>query len=117
MPKPCMKFPPLQRHRQDPSHTGEPKQYLERQKECNRGDPSSSRPQPAAQQERSHSILYRAYQQDPEHVEEWKKVIYPKIRKLAAEEGANILFEDEAGLRTDHHAGTTWGLSGTPRSW
>ncbi len=50
-------------------------------------------------------------------MEEWKKVIYPKIRKLAAEEGANILFEDEAGLRTDHHAGTTWGLSGTPRSW
>lgn len=52
--------------------------------------------------------LYRAYQRDPERVEEWKKVIYPKIRKLAAEEGASIFFEDEAGLRTDHHAGTTW---------
>jgi transposase len=56
--------------------------------------------------------LYRAYQRDPERVEEWKKAIYPKIRKLAAEEGASIFFEDEAGLRTDHHAGTTWGPVG-----
>jgi transposase len=52
--------------------------------------------------------LYRAYQRDPQRVEEWKKVIYPKIRRLAADEGASIFFEDEAGLRTDHHAGTTW---------
>jgi transposase len=52
--------------------------------------------------------LYRAYQQDPERVAEWKKSIYPKIRKLAAEEGASIFFEDEASVRTDHHAGTTW---------
>lgn len=56
--------------------------------------------------------LYRAYQQDPERVEEWKKVVYPKIRRLAAEEGASIFFEDEAGVRTDHHAGTTWGPVG-----
>ena len=52
--------------------------------------------------------LYRAYQQDPERVEEWKKSAYPKIRKLAAEEGASIFFADEASIRTDHHAGTTW---------
>ena len=52
--------------------------------------------------------LYRAYQQNPELVEEWKKVIYPKIRKLAAEEDASIFFADEASVRTDHHAGTTW---------
>ena len=51
--------------------------------------------------------LYRAYQRDPERVAEWKKSVYPKIRKLAAEEGASI-FEDEASVRTDHHAGTTW---------
>ena len=56
--------------------------------------------------------LYRAYQRNPELVEEWKKVIYPKIRRLAAEEGASIFFEDEAGLRTDHHSGTTWGAVG-----
>jgi transposase len=56
--------------------------------------------------------LYRAYQQDPERVAEWKKSIYPKIRKLAAEEGASIFFEDEAGVRTYHHAGTTWAPAG-----
>ena len=41
-------------------------------------------------------------------MEEWKKVIYPKIRALASEEEASIFFEDEAGIRTDHHSGTTW---------
>ena len=52
--------------------------------------------------------LYRAYQQNPGLVEAWKKDVYPKIRKLAAAEGASIFFEDEASVRTDHHAGTTW---------
>jgi len=56
--------------------------------------------------------LYRAYQQDPERVEEWKKSAYPRIRKLAAEEGASIFFADEASIRTDHHAGTTWAPAG-----
>ena len=37
-----------------------------------------------------------------------ERVIYPRIRQLAAEEGASIFFEDEASVRTDHHAGTTW---------
>jgi transposase len=52
--------------------------------------------------------LYRAYQQNPGLAEEWKKVIYPRIRRLAAEEDASIFFEDEASVRTGHHAGTTW---------
>jgi len=52
--------------------------------------------------------LYRSYKQNPELVEEWKKVIYPEIRSRAATEGAVILFGDEASVRTDHHAGTTW---------
>lgn len=52
--------------------------------------------------------LYRAYQQNPELVEAWKKDVYPKIRKLAAAEGASVFFGDEASVRTDHHAGTTW---------
>jgi transposase len=56
--------------------------------------------------------LYRAYQQNPELVDEWKRIIYPKIRKLAAGQGASIFFEDEASVRTDHHAGTTWGPVG-----
>lgn len=52
--------------------------------------------------------LYRAYQQDPERVERWKREEYPAIRAEAAKEGATIFFADEAAVRTDHHAGTTW---------
>jgi transposase len=52
--------------------------------------------------------LYRAYQQDPEKVRAWKRETYPKIRAEAADAGASIFFADEAGVRTDHHAGTTW---------
>jgi len=35
---------------------------------------------------------------------------------LAAGEGASIFFEDEASVRTDHHAGTTWAPVGQTRS-
>lgn len=52
--------------------------------------------------------LYRAYQQDPEKVREWKEKTYPQIRKEAAERGAVIFFADEASVRTDFHSGTTW---------
>ena len=52
--------------------------------------------------------LYRAYQQNPELVRQWKTKVYPGIRARAAEVGATIFFADEAGIRTDHHAGTTW---------
>lgn len=52
--------------------------------------------------------LYRSYKQNPELVDKWKKEIYPGIRKRAAAEDATILFGDEASVRTDHHAGTTW---------
>lgn len=52
--------------------------------------------------------LYRAYQQDPEKVERWKRDEYPAIRAQAAKEGALIFFADEASVRTDYHAGTTW---------
>jgi len=52
--------------------------------------------------------LYRAYQQNPERVREWKEKTYPEIRKEAAERGAVIFFADEAGVRTDFHSGTTW---------
>jgi transposase len=52
--------------------------------------------------------LYRAYQQDPEKVRAWKRETYPRIRAEAAAAGATIFFADEAGVRTDHHAGTTW---------
>lgn len=52
--------------------------------------------------------LYRAYQQDPDKVRAWKQETYPKIKAAAVEAGATIFFADEAGVRTDHHAGTTW---------
>ena len=56
--------------------------------------------------------LWRAYQQDPEKVAHWLKVAYPRIRRRAAKEGADIYFGDEAGVRSEHHAGTTWSPRG-----
>ncbi len=52
--------------------------------------------------------LWRAYQQDPDDVAEWKTHEFPAIRAAARKEGATIYFLDEAGVRSDHHAGTTW---------
>ena len=52
--------------------------------------------------------LYRAYQQNPEAVQRWKDEQFPAIRSQAKAEGATIYFADEAGIRSDYHAGTTW---------
>jgi transposase len=52
--------------------------------------------------------LYRSWKQDPQRVEKWKREEYPAIKARAAEVGATILFADEASVRTDYHAGTTW---------
>jgi transposase len=52
--------------------------------------------------------LHRAYQQNPEAVERWKREEYPAIRAAAEEQGAVVHFADEAGTRSDYHAGTTW---------
>jgi transposase len=56
--------------------------------------------------------LWRAYQQDPERVQQWVEEEYPSIAKEAKQSGAEIWFADESGLRSDYHAGTTWGLKG-----
>lgn len=56
--------------------------------------------------------LWRAYQQRPEDVERWLNEEFPKIRALAKKERAIIFFGDEAGVRSDHHAGTTWAPKG-----
>lgn len=56
--------------------------------------------------------LMRAFQQDPVVVEQWIEKEYPQIKRLARREKAEIYFEDEAGIRSDHHAGTTWGVKG-----
>jgi transposase len=56
--------------------------------------------------------LWRAWQQDPKKVEAWLEDEYPKIKRRAKRLGAEIFFGDEAGIRSDGHAGTTWGLRG-----
>lgn len=56
--------------------------------------------------------LYRAYQRDPELVKQWKEQVFPRIQKRAKKEGAVIYFQDESGVRSDFHAGTTWALKG-----
>ena len=56
--------------------------------------------------------LWRALQQDPQRVQQWLKKDYPRIRRLAREMGAELLFGDEAGVRSDAHAGTTWAPRG-----
>jgi transposase len=52
--------------------------------------------------------LYKAYEQDPEKVAEWKEKTFPEIQARAKKEGAVIFFADESSVRTDFHAGTTW---------
>jgi transposase len=52
--------------------------------------------------------LYRAYEQDPEKVAEWKGKTFPQIQVRAKKEGAAIFFADEASVRTNYHAGTSW---------
>jgi len=56
--------------------------------------------------------IWRAYQQQPEAVQKWLKDEYPRIRRLAKQNKALIFFGDEAGIRSDHHAGTTWAVKG-----
>src|SRR5580693_2679689 len=38
--------------------------------------------------------LHRAYQQDPEAVQRWKREVYPAIRAQAESEGATVWFAD-----------------------
>ncbi len=56
---------------------------------------------------------YKAWQQDSEAVEKWRSEDYPNIVKQAKKHGAEIYFQDEAGVRSDYHAGTTWGEKGS----
>jgi transposase len=52
--------------------------------------------------------LYRAEQADPAAVARWKQVEYPRIAAQAKAAGGTVYFIDEAGVRSDYHAGTTW---------
>ena len=53
--------------------------------------------------------LHRAIERDEALVQKWLKTEYPKIKKLAQTQGADIYFGDAAHIRSDHHAGRTWG--------
>lgn len=55
---------------------------------------------------------YKAWQQDSEAVEKWRNEDYPNIVKQAKKHGAEIYFQDEAGVRSDYHTGTTWAEKG-----
>jgi transposase len=56
--------------------------------------------------------LTRAFEQDATLVKAWAERAFPKLRALARQERAVIFFSDESGVRSDFHAGTTWGIRG-----
>ncbi len=56
--------------------------------------------------------LHRAQERNEALVEQWLKKEYPKIKALAQLEKADIFFGDAAHMRSDHHAGRSWGKKG-----
>jgi transposase len=56
--------------------------------------------------------FHRAIERDEALVQKWLKAEYPKIKKMAKAQGADIYFGDAAHIRSDHHAGRTWGKKG-----
>ena len=56
--------------------------------------------------------IHRAMERNEALVQKWLKMEYPKIKKMAAAQGADIYFGDAAHIRSDHHAGRTWGKKG-----
>ncbi len=52
--------------------------------------------------------LYRAEQADPVAVARWREIDDPTIAAQAKATGGTVFFVDEAGVRSDYHAGTTW---------
>jgi len=60
----------------------------------------------------SQKPLHRAIERDESLVQKWLKAEYPKIKKMAKAQKADIYFGDAAHIRSDHHAGRTWGKKG-----
>lgn len=56
--------------------------------------------------------LRRAYERDPVAIKRWQREQYPRLRARAKRRGAKIFFLDEAGVRSDHVLGKTWGVKG-----
>jgi len=56
--------------------------------------------------------LKRAYEQKPAAVRDWLETDYPRIREQAKEEGGEIYWGDETGLRTDCQHGRGYSPKG-----
>lgn len=56
--------------------------------------------------------LRRAYERDPQQVNQWIQQAYPKLRARARKHGAKIFFLDEAGFSSEPNLGRTYGLKG-----
>ena len=60
--------------------------------------------------------LHRAIERDEALVQQCFKKEYPKIKATAQKEEAEIYFGDAAHIRSDHHAGRSWGNEEKRRS-
>ena len=56
--------------------------------------------------------LRRAYERDPEAIEQWTREEYPRLKARAKRRKADIFFLDEAGMRSDAPPQLTWGEKG-----
>ena len=56
--------------------------------------------------------LHRAVERDEALTKKWLRSEYPRIKALAQRKHAPIFFADAAHVRSDHHAGRTWGKVG-----
>lgn len=56
--------------------------------------------------------LRRAYERDEEAVKKWVSEVYPKVKKYAKKQGAEIFWLDEASIRSDDPLQRTWGEKG-----
>ena len=54
----------------------------------------------------------RAYERNDERIRDWLDCEYPAIRRRAKRESAEIYWEDEAGLRSDHLTGRSYSPRG-----
>ncbi len=59
--------------------------------------------------------IRRAYERQDALVRKWLLETYPAIVRKAKIEGAEIHWGDEAGFRSDHQSGTSYGLKGRTR--
>lgn len=56
--------------------------------------------------------LYQALERNEALVKQWLRKDYPAIKALALKEKVEVYFGDAAHVRSDHHAGRTWGKIG-----